>query len=396
MTSRASSETASPTGEVPQRPWPSLPPDTLLRQAMGKTDLSDFGDMGFLERLRAIIADLEEIQENLTFDGYVAHYQRLVGNLESRLRIEGFLARCPEALARPIDRPVFIMGPPRSGTTLLQGLLAQDPNSRPFYFWELRFPCMDKTEALRLSNERLKYLFDSIPNFRQIHHMDPEKPEECHTLLQYNLASSLYLGNYPRALRLLEETDPIPLLRDYRRQVLALAQWNPLPARRLLFKNVILTSWVGPLLSVFPGASFVVTHREPESFVPSACSLYHSISSLSVSEIDPRKIGEAVVRRLERKLRSHLEQRESIAAERIFDVKYSSLVRDPLDVVERIYAYFDLGLDGEARRRMTQWINGHPRNKYGKHRYSLAKFGLSKASLETPFKAYRERFSRYF
>ena len=386
---------AAPVDE-PQRPWAVMSPESLIRQAKKNTGLDHLGDTSFLERLSTMIEDLGERQEAFTYEGYVSQYRSIIHHLENRLRVESFLEGSPEALEHRIEQPVFITGPPRSGTTMLHNLLAQDPASRAFRYWELRHACRDKEEAVRISEQGLERFFATLPKFRRIHGMSVQGAEECHPLLANNFASPLYLALYPRAIRQLEQSDPEPILRDYRREVQAVALWSSSPAERLQFKNPTHARWIEALVDVFPGTRLVVTHRDPTSFVPSACSLAHSMHSLFLREYDYELFRDIIVGGLADDLRRHIAQRETIDPQQIFDVDYPSLSRRPLEVVERIYDHFGLELTDEARLRMAAWLEEHPHNRYGKHSYSMEEYALTEEYVEASFKEYRERFSRYF
>jgi hypothetical protein len=149
-----------------------------------------------------------------------------------------------------------------------------------------------------------------------------------------------------------------------------------------------------PLLQTYPDARIVQTHRDPLTVLASVASLTAVLQGAFTEELDLAEIGREVSRRwtngLERSL--HLRGSGRVAGERFFDVHYHELIRDPLAIVRRLYARFDIPLTEAAEERMRQFLAENPKDKHGHHRYSLASFALEEDDLVRRFKAYREHF----
>jgi hypothetical protein len=124
----------------------------------------------------------------------------------------------------------------------------------------------------------------------------------------------------------------------------------------------------------------------------SVASLTAVLQRAFTDQLDPHEIGHEVSRRwtngLDRAMR--LRQSGRVSADRFFDVHYHELLRDPMMVIGRIYAHFDVPLTEDASAAMRRFLAANPKDKHGAHRYSLSTFGLEADDLVRRFKAYRE------
>jgi len=120
-------------------PWLHLDEKTLIDKACKHTGLDDFGDPGFLEAFRILLQAYEREAE-FNFVGRVCVHSDTVRTLENRLRLVADRKLHPAIADEVIRRPLFITGLPRSGTTFLHALLAQDPAHRAPQVWEVMHP----------------------------------------------------------------------------------------------------------------------------------------------------------------------------------------------------------------------------------------------------------------
>lgn len=212
----------------------SLSEEALLAAAREQTRLSDFGDLRFLEGMRILLDDFER-HGNLGLFGRFNVRVLLLQILTNRLRIEEDLKRHPEILDVPIQRPLFIVGLPRTGTTFMHNLFAQIPGLRVPLLWELRYPSPPPSLEGRASDPRIAVVNREIrfqdylaPELRFIHPMSSQAPDECYHLLHLTF-STVDLGGIaastPRHDAWILEKDRVSDYQYFRR-VLQLLTWR--------------------------------------------------------------------------------------------------------------------------------------------------------------------------
>ena len=373
----------------------------LLAAARQRTGLSDFGDPDFHEPLDRLLRSLER-EAHLNFVGRVGARTDLVGMLANRLMLEADRARHPGIAAQEIRRPLFITGLPRSGSTFLHGLLAQDPAHRVPVHWELRYPSPPPERAscetdprIERAARQLRWFFRLAPEFRKIHPVDARLPEECvvilsHSFLSFQFSSSWSVPSYQGWL---EQQDLRPAYR-YHRRFLQHLQWRH-AAERWLLKAPPHLPGLRALFAIYPDADVIVTHRDPLEVVASVASLHVTLQRTFSDVVDPVAVGHEVTRMLAADIRRGFAARDDdcAAAERFVDVWYTQLMDDPLAVVRRIYRHFDLPLSDEAQSRMRAYLATNPKDRHGPHHYSLAQFGLDPESERARYRDYWDRWS---
>lgn len=392
---------ARATARLGWRPAP-ITAERALRAARRRTGLHDLGP-GAVEEPLTILARSFETEAGFSPFGRRVARQILQGLVEERLKIVDTLDRHPEIRQVEIHRPLFIVGLPRTGTTLLYSLLAQDPAARPLLTWESVYPTPPPTTKTRHTDRRIrkvarllrmvKYL---VPEFDQVHELSATAPEEDQRLLRHTFVTWAFslpgdVESYLDWLRSLDSTTVVEAYRFYRSQ-LQLLQWR-CPGEHWVLKSPAHMPFLGELREVFPDACIIQTHRDPARVLPSACSLVMSASRPLVERLDTRRIGERVLDLARRSVEKVEQVRRSIPAEQILDVRYSELVRDPFGVVRSIYDHFGYTLSSSMEGGMREWLARNPRHKHGRHRYSLEQFGLDRREVDRWFEPYRRRYS---
>jgi glyoxylase-like metal-dependent hydrolase (beta-lactamase superfamily II) len=374
-----------------------LSSEAILRSARRRTRLQNFGDDRFLDGLDRLCEAFNRTARLEPF-GALLVKETLVRLAANRLTIEDWYARHPEIADSPIRKPLFVLGLPRTGTTLLYNLLAQDPHARPLMTWETLFPAPDPllhggtSDPRRVQTRRGIRLIQRIaPQMQQIHHVDPDGPEECTWLLNNTFMSPGFSmdGHVPDYLDwLVRRTDDelIPAYRDYRRQ-LQLVAWGSPEDKHWLNKSPLHLNGIGAMLQVFPDGCFVQTHRDPAAVIPSTCSLVAVMRGRCTAAIDPKQLGPVIAPKLSAGLTKAMAARER-APERMFDVRYPDLVQDPLGTVAKVYEHFGYDLSPEMQSRMERWLREHAQNKHGAHKYSLEDFGLNPERIDELFGEY--------
>jgi hypothetical protein len=376
----------------------SLDEQGLLDAARRATGLDDTGDDAFRVPLREVLRGLET-EARLTLVGRIAARQDVLGQLGNRLRLEADRRRHPEIATEDVRQPLFIVGLPRTGSTLLHHLLAQDPGSRVAQAWEVMFPSPPPEARTYGSDPRIAKAarqlgwFDALtPDFKAIHPLGARLALECIAIMSPTFLSPRFHTTYhvPTYQEWLERQDLGPAYRFHRRFLQQL-QWRT-PARRWVLKAPAHLFAFDALLETYPDARIVQTHRDPTTVLASVASLTAVLQRAFTDELDPLEIGQEVSRRwtngLDRAMR--LRQSGRVSAERFFDVHYHELVRDPMAVIRRIYEHFDIPLTEDAAAAMRRFLGENPKDKHGAHRYSLSTFGLEADDLVRRFKAYRE------
>lgn len=370
----------------------------LLDAARRATGLDDLGDDGFREPLQVVLQGLET-EARLTLVGRIAARQDVIGLLANRLRLEEDGKRHPEIGAQEVPHPLFIVGLPRTGSTLLHHLLAQDPDSRVAQAWEVMFPSPPPEAGSYGTDPRIAKAarqlawFDALtPEFKAIHPLGAQLALECIAIMSPTFLSPRFHTTYhvPTYQEWLERQDLRPAYRFHRRFLQQL-QWRA-PARRWVLKAPSHLFAFDALLETYPDARIVQTHRDPVTVLASVASLTAVLQRAFTDEIDPLEIGQEVSRRWTNGLDRAMQLRRSgrVPAERFVDVHYHELVRDPLAVVRRIYAHFEIPLTEAAEAPMRRFLAENPKDKHGAHRYSPRSFGFEADDLARRFKAYRE------
>ena len=345
---------------VKRRLFP-LTSESVIAAARKRAKLTDFGDDHFREPLGVLIESLER-DACLHAIGQMSARRQLVDLLSTRLRVHDLLERRREILDAPVERPIIILGLPRTGTTVLQRLLAHDPGLRSLPYWEAMFPlplgdAAERPDAsavdprIRKAEKTLKVLHYAAPLMLSMHEMEAEAPDEEIWLLAVDFATMLFEASY-RA----------PTWRDwycahdqtvgYRflYSMLQILQWYR-PGERWLLKSPQHLEQIPVLLSVFPDATIVQTHRDPSTVIASFCSMETYGRRMNSREIDARDIGEYWTARIERMLRASVDDRPHDDP-RFTDVHFGALMADPVATVQRIYEVAGRELSPDATARM--------------------------------------------
>lgn len=370
----------------------------LLEEAERRSGLSDFGDSGFLEPLGRLLDSFEN-ESGLSLLGRIAARQDVLRLLVNRLQMEDDRKRQPEIAEEQITRPLFVTGLPRTGTTLLHGLLAQDPEHRAPLNWEVMFPSPPSARhrndrRIELATRQLRWFHRLAPEFRKIHPIGALLPEECLIITSPSFVSFQFQTSHsvPSYQTWLESNDLRPSYEMHRR-VLQNLQRHGRRSRWVLKAPAHLYGFEA-IMAVYPDAGIVFTHRDPLQVVPSTASLHFELRSIFSDTVDPAAVGAEVCRRWAVGMERALAVRDAMpdAASRFYDVQYTDLVRDPIATVRRLYLHFGAQLSEAAESRMRSFLARHPKDKHGRHRYSLEQFGLDSDEVQRQYASYRERF----
>lgn len=372
--------------------------EEVIAAASAQTGLSDYGDPAVLEGLQRLL-DAYAAEARFTARGSQMAHADLVTYMSIRMRIEGWLKDHPELLDAPIEKPLFVFGLPRTGTTLAINLLASDPARRSFLRWEAYEPTPPATpEELHAGprfdamDAKTKTALQYMPHIAAIHFEEADSPTECQFLMTPSFCSQVYesqadIPSYRQWF--LHEADYRPAFRHHKRtlQVLqhhAKGNWT--------LKNPWHPLYLDALKDTYPDARLVMTHRDPAEVVGSICSLIKYVRQIYSDDVDLKGIGETFMDTFEVMIARADAFKAKHGADAIHDVQYADTVRDPIGTVKGIYAAIGDDYTPAAEAAMNAYMADNQKGKHGKHAYDLAEYGLSKEAVRERFKDYIERY----
>ena len=391
---------ANATGSLLQRcglSLVSLDPGAILDRARRASGFA-FNDSLVEEGLDRLIRSLES-EARLGLFGRFAIRRMLQRATNSRFRVERAFAERPEIADEEIRDPVFILGAPRSGTTILHALLHLDRDHRAPLSWECLLPYPAPRQSDYGANERIdtvrrefEQIFQLVPDFRKKHYMTADSPQECLAITALNFTSFQFLAQayLPTYHEWFVGADQQRNLQWHRR-LLQFLQSGGVRRPRWLLKSPVHIMRLGALFAVYPDAKVIVTHRDPEYIVPSTASLISSMRSLYSDHEDTTRTGHEQLRIWSAYFDKFLRDRQRLGQEsQIVDVLFNDFARNQMRVVESIYARFGWELHPDDRRRMERLLREEPRGKHGVHDYSLEQIGITATDIERAYANYRD------
>ena len=362
---------------------------SLLESAASATGLEDFGDDWFEGPLDVLLEAIES-EAQLNAAGDFAAEKQFHHVLRDRLLTQWWFKRHPEILERAIARPVVIVGPMRSGTTRLHRLLASDQRFSHLRSFETISPVPRPEFEQVLAGERddfrpvlasriMKVARLANPRTLSIHPTGPYEPEEELGLLVASMWGMKHEAQWhvPSYGRWCEGQDATPAYR-HMANLLRLIGWSQQVSsiRPWILKTPQHMLDLPALLSVFPDARLIFTHRDPQAVVGSAASLAWNQTILYSDDVCPKRIGREWLRKTELQIERMRAARDAIPRDRMIDVQYDEMERDWRGTMDRVYNF--LGFDIEpALGGMEAFLERSKSLKRHPHRYSLDEFGLS-------------------
>jgi hypothetical protein len=377
-----------------------LPIDTarVMGLAERMNGLDDYGGDGVRQRLEETMDSVLQVDWNAL--GRFGLRYIFNWHLGNRLRLVELLKQRPDLLEVPVVRPVIITGLFRTGTTYLHNVLAADPLNRAARTWELAHPVGRKRDLLgddawRRWRGSHEVAMDDlmIPEQAEAHDVAVDAWEEDFFLLENDMAIMKFfvgMGDYQYGMRMLG-WDMVEPYEWHKKQLQVL--WTHRPAARWLLKCPWHLWNLEALLTVYPDACVVQTHRGLVDTIGSQCSLSARIASKFQRRLDLHEVGSFWLEYSRIGIDRGFEARTAFPRVQFYDVSLRELHANAFAVVQDIYRHFDLPLDDALASRLRARIAEEPTAQRGEHDYDIADYGLEAAQIEGDFRDYRERFA---
>lgn len=374
--------------------------DALIEQASQATGLNYFGGESYREGLDVLVNDLNAgAAKGWHNESGIARSAHDISHwLKNRLKVEDYLKQNPELLSRPIERPVFVMGVPRTGTTLMSNLLAADPARRSPLTWEIDDPVPPATSATLTTDPRAlarlaeeKAMHAANPDMGKYYRGSAIYPNECVFFMAHDFKTLMIesKGKLPGYKEFIFSCDMTSAY-EYHKKFLQVLQhhapgvWNVKKPSHAL--------WLETIFQVYPDARVIWTHRDPFTATGSLCSVI-SLSHLAhMGKIDAEWLGEDYSWQAAEHANRIMDFRDKFGEDKIIDVHYADLVSDPVGETKKLYAKLGDEWSSATEAGIQGWVDDNPQNKFGKHEYKLAQYGLSMEQLEPLFERYLSRY----
>ena len=364
----------------------------LIDKAKRRCGLEDFGGGEFFEPLSRLLESCHR-EARLNVIGKMALRSDVVRILGNRLLLERDRRIYPEIAQQTIREPLFIVGLPRSGTTLLHILLAADPAHRAPLTWEVMSPSPpsseDRKQRIQQASRNLAVLRWLAPTFESVHATGAELPQECVSLTSPTFMSDQFdtMYNVPSYRTWFFSQDLRPAYKFHRRSLQHL-QFRQ-SAERWVLKAPAHMFAAPALLSIYPDARFVQIHRDPIEAVASVSSLVTILRQVFSDAADPVQIGRDALTYWSQALKTFMRARDQLPPQRVCDLRYDDVRRDPIAAAGHVYEHFGWPFSREVKKQMNAVLAQQNSQTNGVHRYDAACFRLEGMN---GFAEYCERF----
>ncbi|WP_137726250.1 sulfotransferase family protein [Prescottella subtropica] len=366
--------------------------EDLHASATKMTGLTDFGVDDYTEALGVLLESYAR-DEDLTPFGSKISRVFLRGALVARLLSEAAWKQFPEHADVAIDRPIFVTGLPRTGTTALHRLLTADPGHQGLEMWLTEMPqprpprdTWESNPVFAAIEKQFGQHHVEHPEFMGVHYMSAGEVEECWQLLRQTFKSVSYecLAHLPTYSTWLEGQDWTNAYARHKKNLQLIGL--PDRDRRWVLKNPSHLFALDELMAVYPDALVVQTHRPPTTIIPSMCSLAEHATDGWSNRFRGEVIGRSQLDLWARGLDDFTAARAKYDPAQFVDVEYGDFVGDPLGTVEKIYSQFSIPFSEQARASMEAM---HAESRTGgrapAHRYTLEDYGLTAAEVNERF-----------
>ena len=372
--------------------------DALHEEAIAAVGHDDFGEQSYLEGLRRVL-DAYDNEARFHEGGFdMAKYQ-IAHSLKQRLRTEQLWKQHPEVLDVAIERPIFITGCVRTGSTALHYLVGEDPDLQYMPWWlssnPQPRPPRDEWEAhpdFRAAQAEMDAMFAVDPSIKAMHFTTAAGPEECRHLLAQSFTDDSYEVNatVPSYEAWYHDTRHDETYRRHKKLVQLVGSTETL-GRRWLLKYPVHVRQIDCLLEVYPDACIVLTHRDPRHVMPSYTNMVATYRSLLEGEIDRPAIARSQMRGWAKAVNRAVKIRDQYGDANFYDLYFDDYVADPVGEVKKMYARFGQEMSEAGERALRAHHDANPQHKHGKHEYSDKGTGLTENEIYEAFGPYMDR-----
>ena len=383
-----------------------LNPTSLIQAAQEKTGLQDYAAEEFLPFLQRLCSALRE-EACLSDVGVDTQAQRLVEIIAGRMQVEDYYHRYSEIDDEVIEPPLVITGLPRTGSTFLQRLIANDSRFLAVFFWESRFPAPFVDEhvenpvaRIEAAKAEVAAMLKAVPELASVHPLDAEAADEEILMLEQSLCStnSQAFVNIPSFAEWQEQQDQAIGYR-YLKKLLKFLQWQKrqrgAQGQRWILKTPHHVHCIDTLVDTFPGVQIIQTHRNPLQTMPSITSFNYFLFQLYSDQVDPLVVARAWNNKWIKGLKYCLKFRATHPETEFLDVAYAETVKDPLNVLRQVYQFAGLELTDAVLSSADAFLQANDRSKRPAHEYSAEKFGLTESGLRQQYQFYCDNYANY-
>jgi hypothetical protein len=376
--------------------------DELHELAAGQAGSDAFGPPDYLRGLGVLLQSMD-FDPHFSPVGRDMAWAGLIGALASRIHAHQAMTDNPGYVQTQLRSPVVITGISRSGTTALHRLLAVDPRFQGLQTWLLDAPMPRPPRAewgrypqFQRSQAEIAARIAAAPEKAAAHQSAAEGLEEDCLILRQSFTSNIWncMGWSSPSYDVWWQTqDEAEAYRYFRKCVQLIG--SSAGDERWLLKNPGHIHHLDQLFAIFPDARVIQTHRDPATAMPSMCSLLiklHPVLEVGRTDLRARLMGTREVEKWAAGVRATDAVRAGGREAQVLDVVHGDFHRDPMGVVERIYAFIGMDLPEELRPRFAARIAARPELQHGPHRYTLEEFGLTAEGVREVFGDYTERF----
>ena len=377
-------------------------PDDILKLAAQRTGLTALDSDSWRDGV-AIMIDEVNTSPAFTPSGREKILNDATDALGRRLQVHDYITAHPEVLDAPVERPLIVLGMPRTGTTVISYLLDQDPRRRSLLHWECVHPIPPATSDTLRTDPRCLALLEQQQNILKFvkeanmalpHWEDADGPTEdmfIHNQDFKGLSWDAFLATQRYAQWLFDETD-MTTTYEYQKRYLQVLQ-STAPGTWSL-KMPSHSVHIDALLRVFPDARLIWAHRDPYKATGSLANMWKLPKGMTLhpDAVDHQALGRDAMNQMRVHVERPLRARDRIGDARFFHMYYHEMMRDPIDVMRRIYEWAGDELTPETEGRMRKWLADHPQDHYGVNSYRLDEYGLTVEQLTPIFTEYLDTF----
>lgn len=374
-----------------------LDPEELLDTARRATALDDLGAAewpGWEEGFRRLLTAIDD-EAQLHLVGRLLTRAEALRVFETWLRLQAHWRAAPAVAAEAVEAPVFVVGPPRTGTSILLELLALDPALRAPLAWEALHPLPLERggDRIEIAESEQELWADLHPEFLTMHELASELPCECVHFLALDPLGPYWSMLYDTPTFTtwqLEHIDDLARVYRLHRRFLQTLQAGDGDRRRWLLKSPYHLGTLPQLFGEYPDAKVVHTHRDPRRFLASLVSTLSALRFMRSDAVDVPALAGAMLLAYSMFLDASMAQRAdgSLPADGIVDSHYLDLMADPVAQLRRIYEGLDLGWPAGHDGRIRDYLAAKPKAAHGAHRYTLADVGLDEDEVRKTFAGY--------